>query len=753
MAFPYHQQLEAMDCGAACLRMVARFHGRFYSLEYLRERTHISRDGVSLGGISDGAEAIGMQSLALEVSIDQLAEDIPLPCILPWGEDHFVVLHKIKGDKFHVADPDPSIGMQRISRGELLVNWTNQEGNSGSAGATPMGGQQTNSADYSDYAINTYSGTCLVLETTPEFFAKDREGVDKSSFGYVLSYIGKYRNLLYQLGAGLLLALVLQIMLPFLLKNLVDVGIVYDDRSFITLVVVAQGVLFLTLTAIAALRRWILLHIGGRVNISLISDFLNKLTRLPMQFFHSRMGADLLQRINDHERVQRFLTGQTLMSVFSFINFLAFGIVLAMWNATILAVFLAGTFLHLMWLFYFQLKKRDLDHRRFDQAAENQGQLMELIAGMSEIKLYGAERQKRWAWERNQARLYRTGLQLMYTDQMQRTGSTVLNEGKNLVITFLAATAVLNNTMSIGMLVAIHYILAQLNTVINDFTEFMRNYQESVISLERMNEIHNKAEEDKPEEKLGIVPDYGDLAVSNLEFQYTGPHSPKILQDVTALFPRGQVTAVVGSSGSGKSTLLKILMGFYQPTAGKVMLGSTKLNAIQNREWRKQIGVVMQDGFLFSDTIARNIALGEEIIDQKRLLQAVRIARIQTFIESLPMGYKTPVGEKGMGLSQGQKQRLLIARAIYKDPEFLFLDEATTGLNAFTEVLIMDELMEFFAGKTIIMVAHRHTTIQRADQIIVLESGEVVEQGRHDELMYAGASYYRLVKNQKELGN
>ncbi|MEL6355758.1 MAG: peptidase domain-containing ABC transporter [Bacteroidota bacterium] len=726
MAFPYHQQLEAMDCGAACLRMVARYHGRYYSLEYLRERTHISRDGVNLAGISDGAEAIGMQSLALVVTLDQLRDEIPLPCILPWGDDHFVVLHKIKGDRFYVANPDPSVGMSRYSTGELMANWpTNDAG----------------------------EGTVLVLETTPAFYTEDQEGVDKSSFRYVLSYIGKYRRLLYQLLAGLILGCVLQIMLPFLLKNLVDVGIVYDDRSFIVLVIVAQGVLFLTLTAIASLRRWILLHIGGRVNISLISDFLSKMTRLPMPFFHSRMGADLLQRINDHERLQRFLTGQTLMSVFSFVNFLAFGIVLAMWSQTILLVFLVGTALHLAWLFFFQLRRRDLDHRRFDQSSVSQGQLMEIIGGMSEIKLYGAERQKRWAWERNQARLYRTGLQLMYVDQMQRTGSSVLNEGKNLVITFLAATAVLDNRMSIGMLVAIHYILAQLNTVISDFAEFMRSYQESKISLERMNEIHNKADEDKPEERLGIVPDYGNLVIRDLDFQYTGPQSPKILKSVNVTIPRGKVTAIVGSSGSGKSTLLKILMGFYQPTTGKVELGSSNLHAIEVREWRKQISVVMQDGFLFSDTIARNIALGDEIVDQQRLLNAVRIARIQTFIESLPMGYKTPVGEKGMGLSQGQKQRLLIARAIYKDPQFLFLDEATTGLNAFTEVLIMDELLEYFEGRTVVIVAHRHTTIQRADQIIVLESGEVVEHGKHEELMFAGASYYRLVQNQKELGN
>lgn len=749
MAFPYHEQMEAMDCGAVCLRMVARYHGRHYSLEYLREHTHISRDGVTLAGISDGAEDIGMQALAIEVTLDQLREDIPLPCILPWGEDHFVVLHQVKGDKYHIADPDRSVGMKKYSRREMQAYWGGGSAVAEAEEDRDFLGGNFKVADFQREA----TGICLVLETTPEFLAKDREDIDKSSFSYVLSYIYKYKELIYQLAAGLILGCFLQWLLPFLIKSLVDVGIIYDDKNFITLIIIAQGVLFVALTLIIALRRYILIQIGSRVNIGLISDFLSKLTRLKLEFFHSRMGADLLQRINDHERVQRFLTGQTIMSIFSFFNFVAFGVVLAMWNTTILAVFILGTVLHLGWLFFFQFRKRDLDHRRFDQSAESQGQLTEIIGGMPEIKLYGAERYKRWAWERNQARLYHTSQKLMYYEQVQRMGSSLLSEGKNLTITFIAATAVLNNTMSIGMLVAIHYILANLNTVISDFTDFIRHYQESIISLERMNEIHDKADEDSPEQQLSVVPDTGDLIVEKIDFQYTGPHSPKILKGVDARFKRGEITAIVGSSGSGKSTLLKLLMGFYEVSAGKITLGTTNLNAIENREWRKKIGVVLQDGYLFSDTIARNIALGDGIIDQKRLLNAVKIARIQTFIESLPMGYKTPVGERGMGLSQGQKQRLLIARAIYKDPEILFLDEATTGLNAFTEVLIMDDLLDHFAGRTVVMVAHRHTTVSRAHRIIVLESGEVVEAGAHEELLYARDTYWRMVENQKELGN
>lgn len=731
MAFPYYQQLEALDCGAACLRMVAKHYGRNYSLEYLRERTHLSREGVSLAGISDGAEAIGLQVLALPITLEQLRDEIPLPCIIPWGEDHFVVLHEIKGDKFLIADPDPAIRQSSYSAGEMMTYWVDVPG-----------------GDRGDE-----TGVCLVLETTPEFLAKTKEEVDKSSVAHVWGYIRKYQKLLLQLAGGLIVGMVLQLLFPFLLKNMVDVGIVYDDRNFITLVIIAQGVLFLTLTSIVALRRWILLHIGSRVNISLISDFIGKLTKLPMPFFNSRMGSDLLQRINDHDRVQRFLTSQTLLSLFSVANFIAFGVVLLLWSEVIFGVFLAGTILHLGWLYFFQQYRRDLDHRRLDQAADNQNELREIISGISEIKLYGAERRKRWSWERNQAHIYRTSVRLLQIDQMQRTGAGFINESKNLIITFLAATAVLNNTMTIGMLVAIHYILAQLNSVIRDFADLMQNYQESVISLERMDEIHSKEDENRPEEQISVVPEFDAIEIQNVDFQYTGPHSPQILKNVSATIPNGKITAIVGSSGSGKSTLLQLLLGFYQPTGGKILVGTTKLGAIEHRAWRKEIGMVLQDGFIFSETIANNIALGEDIVDHKRLLEAVRIAQIQTWIESLPMAYKTPIGEKGMGLSGGQHQRILLARAIYKNPQILFLDEATTGLNAFTEVLIMDELLEHLKGRTIIMVAQRYTTLRQADHIIVLESGEIVEQGAHDELMYARSSYYNMVQQQLELGS
>ncbi|MEL7376354.1 MAG: peptidase domain-containing ABC transporter, partial [Bacteroidota bacterium] len=656
--FPYYQQLERMDCGAACLRMVARHYGRFYSLEYLREKAGISRSGVSLLGISEAAESIGLRTLALEVTIDQLCSDIPLPCILPWGQDHFVVLYQIKKDEqFFIADPNPGRGLRRLSRAELLAEWADRNG----PGGIP-------------------AGKCLVLETSPDFFAKDREGLSKGHSSYIIGHFRRYKSLVWQLAAGLVLGMILQIVLPFLIKNMIDVGVVHIDWSFVKLVIVAQAVLLLTMTLLATLRRWILLHIGDRVNISLVSDFLHKLTRLPLNFFQSRMKGDLLQRINDHERVQRFLTGRALSSVFGLFSLLAFSVVLGLWSMPVLLIFLFGTLINLSWVLFFQHRKRDLDYRRFDQSAENQSQLMELIDGMQEIKLYGAERSKRWAWERQQAGLYRTSVKTMQIDQVQRTGGQIINDGKNIFITLITVGYVLEGSMSLGMLVAIHYILAHLNTPIAEFTEFMRAYQESSISLERMNEVHDKSDEENPDRKLGIISaEDADLRLDRVRFRYGNEHAPWVLRDLSVTIPSGKVTAIVGSSGSGKSTLLNLLMGFLQPTDGKVLVGETNLAAIQNEVWRSKLGVVLQEGYIFSDTIARNIALGDEIIDEERLLSAVRIARIQHFIESLPQGYGTRVGQNGMGISQGQRQRILIARAIYRRPDYLFLDEATTG--------------------------------------------------------------------------
>ncbi|MBC6995373.1 peptidase domain-containing ABC transporter [Neolewinella lacunae] len=730
LRFTYYQQLEEMDCGAACLRMVARHYGRYYNLEHFRERTRISREGVSLLGISEGAESVGFQTLGLPVSLEQLENEIPLPCILPWNEEHFVVLYRARKGRFYIADPDPAIGKREIGEQEMIRHWATQQNADGS-----------------------FSGNVLVLETTPDFFAKDREGIDKSSWKYILDYFRNYSILLWQFVAGLVLASILQILLPFLLKNMVDFGIVHDDFDFIKLVVLAQGILLLSTTALVALRRYTMLHIGGRVNVSLVSDYIRKLTRLPLEFFDSRSRGDLLQRINDHERLQNFLTGPTLIRVFSIFNFLAFAVVLALWSTALFVIFIIGMALNILWVSWLEGRKRDLDFKFFEQSAAGKEQLMEIIDGMQEIKQGNAARQKRWAWERQRAGLYRTRLKLSNIDQWQRTGGTAINQLKNLIITLVAAKAVLEGDLTLGTLVAIHYILAQLDSPIDDFTEFARGFRESLISLERMNEIHNKADEEDESHRLSTIPGDGSLELNNVGFHYNLPNAPQVLKGLTAVIPAGKTTAIVGSSGSGKSTLLKLLQGFYQPTEGEILLGGTNLATIDKRYWRSVCGVVSQDGYIFSDTIARNIAFGEAYVDQDRLLRAVKITQIERFIDSLPKGYATVVGEGGVGLSKGQQQRLLIARALYHQPKYLFLDEATTGLNAFTEVTIMDDLFDYMQDATIVIVAHRHSTFERADHIIVINEGVIVEQGTHKELMGARSNYFRLVRNQTLLGN
>ncbi|WP_116124296.1 peptidase domain-containing ABC transporter [Lewinella sp. IMCC34183] len=730
-AFTYYQQFEEMDCGAACLRMVARSHGQEYGLEQLRERTRLSREGVSLLGISEGAESIGLQTLALPVSLQQLEEEIPLPCILPWNGNHFVVLYAVRGDTFFVADPDPAVERVELDRLALVEGWA--------TGVTED---------------NTPLGNLLVLEPTPAFRQRQPVGNDESSIRYVLQYVLNYGRLLTNLAGGLVLALLLQLAMPFLLRSLVDFGIVLNDPDFIVLVVIAQAVVMLTMILLGGLRQYMLTHIGGRVDVSLVSDYISKLTRLPLEFFDSRSRGDIFQRLNDHQRLQDFMTGTTLLRVFNLLNFVAFAAVLAFWNLTIFAIFIVGTAANFLWVGYLQRSRRSLDYRHFEQAAANQEQLIEMIEGIEEIKQNDAARHKRWAWERKRAGLYRTRLRLNQLDQYQRTGGNVIDTVKNLAITLIAALAVVDGSLSIGALVAIHYIIAQLNSPIEDLSEFFRGYQESAISLERMNEIYTKEDEHSGDgHRLSVIPGDGELELRDVTFRYNSPGAHPVLTQVNATIPPGKITAVVGPSGSGKSTLLKLLIGFYPPTEGDVLLDGTRLTSIDPSFWRKNLGVVSQDGYIFSDTVARNIVLGEGVIDEHRLLQAVKIAQAERFIERLPEGFHTRIGASGISLSKGEQQRILIARAIYHKPPFVFLDEPTSGLDAFTEVTIMDNLFEFLRGSTVVIVAHRYATFEQADHIIVVDEGKVVERGSHADLMAERNNYYRLVKNQTLLGS
>lgn len=724
--FPSYRQLDAMDCGSTCLRMIAAYYGRRYRQDTLRELTNVDVEGVSLMGVSDAAEAIGMHSLGVKVPYDRILEDLPLPCIAHWRQNHFIVVYKI--NKKYVWIADPAAGKVKLTREEFIDGWA------------------------SDIQEGEKVGVLLLLETTPDFYDRDGEKQDKGSFKYIWAYLGKYKSYLFQLLIGIVLGSVLQLAFPFLMQSLVDIGITNRDFDFIVVILVAQLILFFSQLSVEYIRSWLLLHIGIRINISLVSDFLIKMMKLPIRFFDTRHTGDILQRIYDNQRIEDFLASASLITLFSMINFIIFGGVLWYYDQTIFGIFLLSTIAYLAWVLMFFKKRKEYDYRRFDQLSENQSNLIQLVGGIQEIKLHNAEKEKRWVWERIQAKLFRLSLKSLQLDQMQRFGASFINESKNIVITFYAAKAVIDGTMTLGGMLAIQYIIGQLNAPIEQLIDFFRSAQDAKISLQRMNEIHIRDNEEEPGENINILPEGGDLVLDKVTFQYGGPHSPVILKDLDMIFPKGKTTAIVGTSGSGKTTLLKLLLNFYQPTKGTVRLGEVNLANLQNKLWRSKCGVVMQEGFIFSDSIAKNIALGDTRVDKKRLLEAVKVANIQTFIEALPLSYNTKIGEDGVGLSQGQKQRLLIARAVYKNPEYIFFDEATNALDAYNELIIMENLENFFRDRTVIVVAHRLSTVKGADNIVVLESGEIVEQGSHEELTAMRGAYFYLVRNQLELG-
>jgi len=726
--FPIYRQHDQMDCGPTCLRMIASYHGRAYPLQYLREHSFINRDGVSLLGISQAAESIGLRSRAVRGTFEALSEEATLPCIAHWNQRHFIVIHKIKNGKVYVADPGH--GLLTYSKDEFLAGWLSRSGNGREEGAL------------------------LLLEPAPDFYREEEQPQDKASLAFLLAYLRPYKKFLTQLLLGVLLGSLLQLIFPFLTQSLVDAGINNQNLGFVYTILLAQLMLFLGRTFVDFIRSWIFLHLGTRINISIISDFLIKLLKLPLAFFDSKMIGDILRRINDHERIEEFLTATSFNTLVSLVNLLVFGLVLALYSASIFIIFLIGSAIYLAWIWLFMSKRRDLDYKRFNQLAGEQGRLIELVHGIQDIKLNNCERQKRWEWENIQARLFKVNVKSLALSQYQQSGTLFINELKNIIITFLAAKQVIDGDMTLGMMMAVAYIIGQLNGPLEQLVQLFHTAQDAKISLERLAEVHAKDDEEDPAtEKIAIFPEDRSLRVRNVSFQYEGPKSPYVLRNQTLDIPQGKVTAFVGVSGSGKTTLLKLLLKCYPPTAGEIKLGNSNLANFNAGQWRQKCGVVMQDSFIFSDTIARNIALGEEWIDKERLLHAVKVANIQAFIESLPLSYTTKIGGEGLSLSQGQKQRLLIARAVYKNPEYLFFDEATNALDAENESIIMKNLGKFFEGKTVVIVAHRLSTVKHADQIAVIDDGQIVETGTHTELTNLRGKYYHLVKNQLELGN
>ena len=730
--FPHITQPDSMECGATCLRMIAKFYGREYSAETMQRICLVTREGVSMLSLSDAAEYLGFRTVCGRMTLEKVVEQRPFPCILHWNQEHFVVLYDVKtrrdGERiFYIADPAKNL--LRIDEDTMRDAWI----------STRSRGEE--------------KGIIMALVPTPAFYERHGDsGKTENPIQFLWGYIKPYRKYFVQLLLGLLLGSILQIIFPFLTQAIVDKGIAGKDLNFIYLILAGQLMLVLGRASVDFIRRWILLHISTRVNISLLSDFLIKLMKLPMSFFDTKMVGDLLQRINDHERVERFLTAQTLNVMFSAFSFIVFGGVLLYYNIVIFLIFLAGSMLYGAWVFLFLKRRRLLDYIYFEQRARNQSKTMQMLIGMQEIKLQHCERRRRWEWEDVQADLFYTNIEAMKLQQNQEAGSILINEVKNIIITVVAATSVINGNLSLGMMLAIQYIIGQLNAPVEQFVQFIYNWQDVQISLERMSEIRKREEEDS-DERVTTSLDGKEIKLEHVTFQYEGIHSPKVMDDICLTIPEGKITAIVGTSGSGKTTLIKLLLGYYTPVAGRITVGGEDLCRFNLRWWRGICGAVMQDGYIFSESIARNIAVDDEEIDTERLLNAVRIANAEEFIERLPLKYNTKIGPDGQGISQGQKQRVLIARAVYKNPLFLYFDEATNSLDANNERAIVENLSEFYKGKTVVIVAHRLSTVRNADQIVVMDKGRIMETGTHTELINKKGAYFNLVKNQLELGN
>jgi len=728
MSFPFVKQPDAMDCGPACLKMVAGFYKKNFTLETIRKKCFITREGVSFLGLSEAADNLGFRTVGVRIPFEMLVDNAPLPAIVHWRQKHFVVVISIKNDKIWVADP--AVGIVKYSREDFSRNWA------------------------STITDEKPSGLVLIIEPTPALNEIESEHEKAGGFRFLLKYFRLYDKYLFQLLLGLFLGSCIQLIIPFLTQSIIDVGLNNNDIGFIYLVLFAQLALVIGRMTVEFIRGWLLLYIGARVNVAVISGFLQKLMALPIAFFDTKLTGDILQRIDDNNRIEEFLTSASLSILFSFFNMVVFGIVLAIFSPKILLLFLAGSLLYVTWISLFMRSRARLDHQRFKKMSESGSKLITMINGMQEIKLTQSEMSNRWDWEKLQASLFGLKTKGLGLIQYQSAGATFINEVTNLCITVVAATAVIKGDITLGTMLAVQFIIGQMNVPLSQLIGFFKMSQDAKMSLDRLAEVHEMDnEEAEPEMKVRKLPDRKDIYINNVSFQYEGPHSPFVLKNIDLFIEENRITAIVGTSGSGKTTLLKLLLGFYKPVAGEILIGDTRISNISLKVWRSKTGAVLQDGFLFPDTIASNIAPGLSEINEERMIKAAETANIKGFIESLPLGYNTKIGASGHGLSEGQKQRLLIARIIYKNPEIIIFDEATNSLDAGTEKVIVGNLAGFFSGKTVIIVAHRLSTVRNADSIIVMDEGRIVETGTHSGLIAKKGAYYKLVKNQLELGS
>ncbi|UPZ35784.1 peptidase domain-containing ABC transporter [Sphingobacterium sp. PCS056] len=724
--FPHYKQMDEMDCGATCLRIIFKYYGKLVSIHKIRKLCQTTKSGVNLLGISEAAEKLGFRTYGVRLSLEQL-KIVELPCILHWNQNHFVVLYKIRQGKYFISDP--ASGLLSYDEKEFSKNWFSTK--------------------------ELHAGLSLVLSPGPDFYQIDEEEPElKLEWSKIFTYFYKYKKLFVQLILGMVLGTILSLIAPFLTQSVVDIGINTKNISFINLILIAQLMLFVGSTAVSFIRSWIMLHISTRVNISILTDLLIKIMKLPMNFFDLKTHGDIMQRMSDQQRIESFLTGSTLNTLFSLFNMVIFGSLLLIYNKTIFLVFFAATLLYTLWILAFMKYRRQLDEKRFKIASENQTYMVEMIQSIKDIKLNNAQKQKRWGWEALQAKLFKFKVESLALSQYQSIGSMAINQAKGILITYISAKAVIDGDITLGGMMAIQYIVGMVSNPVESLLDFMQSYQDAKISLERLNEIYETEEEENiQKDYFTQLPQDKTIEIKNLTFRYFGAGNDPIFTKLNLTFPEGKTTAIVGTSGSGKTTIIKLLLRYYNPEGGEILIGGKKLDQIDFGLWRDSCGSVLQENYVYADTIERNIAVNDENLDKDLLRNAISVANMEQFIADEPFGLATKIGTAGKGISQGQRQRLMIARAVYKNPAYLFLDEATNSLDANNEKEIVEKLDRFFNKRTVIVVAHRLSTVKNADNIVVLEKGAVVEQGTHQELTALRGSYYELVKNQLELGN
>lgn len=719
--FPVEYQMDSQDCGPASLKIIAKYFGRYYSLQYLRDRCGITKEGVSLLDISTGAESIGLRTLAIKCTLNDVVSKVPLPAIVFWNENHFVVVYN--ADKKYIWISDPAKGRVKYTHEEFRKGW---------------------------YPKGEENGVLLAVEPTVDFQKSEAEKTQrKSTFSGILRYFFPYKKQFGLVLGIMLVVTLLQAVLPFISKAVIDVGIKTSDVNFIHMVLFGNICILASVMAFNVLRDWVLLHITSRVNIALISDYLIKLMKLPVTFFENKLLGDILQRAQDHERIRSFIMNNSLALIFSSLTFIIFTIILLVYNANIFYIFLAGSACYIVWVLLFLSIRKKLDWEYFELLSKNQSYWVETVSAIQDIKIFNYEKYRRWKWEEIQARLYHVNKKVLTVTNAQNLGAQFIEGMKNMAIVFYCAVAVINGEITFGVMISTQFILGMLNGPLIQFINFVVSAQYAKISFLRINEIRELEDE---EDLLSIgsttvMPEKKDITLENVFFQYT-PNGSMVLRNVFLRIPEKKVTAIVGGSGSGKSTLLKLLVRLYKPTHGEIKMGGMNVTAINLRQWRDLCGVVMQDGNIFSDTILNNIVLDDDHIDYDRLREVCRTAQLEEEINSMPKGFETMIGETGRGLSGGQKQRLLIARALYQDPEFLFLDEATNSLDVMNERKIVEALSNAFKQRTVVVIAHRLSTIKHADQIVVLNQGYIAEIGNHQTLMEKKGLYYQLVATQ-----